>query len=183
MRIRRFLPILLIGVVLTGLMACGKEPEPEVIVEEVPTPTPTPEIVKTKVTYSYFDDSMDDWLKKCEEAYEAAHEDIDIVLKKGDPDNLSERTADAFLVDSMEIGECIASGLATPIDSYMSKAGIRRDDYKETVLNMFIKGGNLYALPESYDTVGLWYNKTLFDASGVAYPNGDTGWMNLVDIL
>ncbi len=183
MRIRRFLPILLIGAALTGLVACGKEPEPEVIVEEVPTPTPTPEIVKTKVTYSYFDDSMEEWLKKCEEKYEAEHEDIDIILKKGNPDNLSERTADAFLVDSMEMGECIADGLATPIDSYMSKAGIRRDDYKETVLNMFIKGSDLYALPESYDTVGLWYNKTIFDASGVSYPNADTGWMNVVDIL
>ena len=183
MRIKRFLTILLTGILLTGLVSCGKEPEPEVIVEEVPTPTPTPEIVKTKVTYSYFDESMDDWLKKCEEEYEAKHEDIDIILKKGDPENLSGRVADAFQVDSMEMGECITSGLATPIDSYMSKAGLHRDDYPENVLNMFIKGSDLYGLPESYDTVALWYNKSIFDASGVSYPNGDTGWMNVVDIL
>ena len=166
-----------------GLVSCGKEPEPEVIMEEVPTPTPTPEIVKTKVTYSYFDDSMEGWLKKCEEEYEAKHEDIDIILKKGDAESLSGRTTDAFLIDSREMGECIESGLVAPVDSYMSKAGLHRDDYNEIVLSMFIKGGDLFALPESYDTVGLWYNKSKFDAKGVAYPNADTGWMNVVDIL
>ena len=29
-----------------------------------------------------------------------------------------------------------------------------------------------YGLPKDIDTIGVWYNKTLFDAKGVAYPDG-----------
>jgi multiple sugar transport system substrate-binding protein len=33
-----------------------------------------------------------------------------------------------------------------------------------------------YGLPKDFDTVGLWYNKALFDAAGVAYPTASWTW-------
>jgi len=38
---------------------------------------------------------------------------------------------------------------------------------------------NQYAIPKDYDTIGLWYNKTLFDKAGVAYPNDKWTWTDL----
>ena len=180
---KRIFALTLAAVMTLALAACGKE-EPEVIPEPVvitTTPTPKP---KTKVTYCYIDENETEWLKACEEAYEKKNDDIDIEIKLTDPANLSERAAgDAFEIESMEMGDAIEGGLLEAVDSYMSKGGIRRDEYYENVLNMFLEGSSLYAIPESYDTVGLWYNKSLFDAKGVSYPNGDFAWMNLVDTV
>ena len=33
-----------------------------------------------------------------------------------------------------------------------------------------------YGLPKDFDTVGLWYDKALFDAAGVAYPTASWTW-------
>ncbi|MEU0559008.1 sugar ABC transporter substrate-binding protein [Dactylosporangium sp. NPDC006015] len=43
-------------------------------------------------------------------------------------------------------------------------------------LDAFKHGGKQYALPESFSTVVLIYNKALFDAAGVAYPTSDWKW-------
>ena len=40
--------------------------------------------------------------------------------------------------------------------------------------------GTLYAVPKDKDTVGLVYNKEMFDAAGVAYPDENWTWDDLV---
>ena len=41
--------------------------------------------------------------------------------------------------------------------------------------------GNLYAVPKDKDTVGLVYNKEMFDAAGVAYPDETWTWDDLCE--
>ncbi|WP_432991680.1 ABC transporter substrate-binding protein [Dactylosporangium sp. CA-233914] len=45
-----------------------------------------------------------------------------------------------------------------------------------SALDAFKHAGKQYALPESFSTVVLIYNKALFDAAGVAYPTADWKW-------
>jgi multiple sugar transport system substrate-binding protein len=45
--------------------------------------------------------------------------------------------------------------------------------------DLYTREGELFALPRDFDTVGLWYNKALFDAAGVEYPNADWTWNDL----
>jgi multiple sugar transport system substrate-binding protein len=45
-----------------------------------------------------------------------------------------------------------------------------------SALDAFKYSGKQYALPESFSTVVLLYNKALFDAAGVAYPTPDWKW-------
>jgi multiple sugar transport system substrate-binding protein len=40
-------------------------------------------------------------------------------------------------------------------------------------------GGTLYAASRDFDTIGLFYNKELFDAAGVEYPTEEWGWEDL----
>lgn len=49
------------------------------------------------------------------------------------------------------------------------------------LLSAFTYDGSLYAIPKDFDTVGLWYNKALFDAAGVAYPDDTWTWATLRD--
>jgi multiple sugar transport system substrate-binding protein len=39
--------------------------------------------------------------------------------------------------------------------------------------------GSQYAIPKDYDTIGLWYNKTMFDEAGVSYPDNTWTWDDL----
>ncbi|MCC9850777.1 extracellular solute-binding protein, partial [Streptococcus agalactiae] len=39
--------------------------------------------------------------------------------------------------------------------------------------------GEQYAIPKDYDTIGLWYNKKMFDAAGVSYPDETWDWNKL----
>ena len=41
--------------------------------------------------------------------------------------------------------------------------------------------GTLYAVPKDKDTVGLVYNKEMFDAAGVSYPDDTWTWDTLVE--
>ena len=38
-----------------------------------------------------------------------------------------------------------------------------------------------YAVPKDYDTIALWYNKTLFDEAGISYPDDTWTWADLKD--
>jgi multiple sugar transport system substrate-binding protein len=41
--------------------------------------------------------------------------------------------------------------------------------------------GHLYGLPRDLNAIALFYNKTMFDAAGIAYPDGTWDWAKLVD--
>lgn len=47
-------------------------------------------------------------------------------------------------------------------------------------LKAFQYGGKQYGLPISFSTVVLFYNKDLFDKAGVAYPNANWKWADVI---
>lgn len=44
-----------------------------------------------------------------------------------------------------------------------------------------LDGTNLYAMPENFQTIALYYNKTLFDADGLAYPDDTWTYDNVIE--
>lgn len=65
----------------------------------------------------------------------------------------------------------------------MAKSGVLADisdadtqAYVESLVDSYKYDGKLYALPESFSTVLLFYNKDLFDAAGLDYPASDWTW-------
>jgi multiple sugar transport system substrate-binding protein len=42
--------------------------------------------------------------------------------------------------------------------------------------------GHQYGLPRDLNTIALFYNKTMFDAAGLPYPDGTWGWNKLVEV-
>lgn len=56
----------------------------------------------------------------------------------------------------------------------------RRDFFYDAALDAFGFNGAQYALPISFSTVVLFYNKDMFDAAGIAYPDDDWTWDDVV---
>ena len=60
-------------------------------------------------------------------------------------------------------------------------APLKTDDvdlksYPQSLVDLYTVDGKTYGLPKDFDTVGLWYNKELFDAAGVKYPDDTWTW-------
>lgn len=53
------------------------------------------------------------------------------------------------------------------------------DGYKnfpEDLVKLYEFNGKNYAVPKDFDTIGMFYNKALFDKAGVPYPDGTWNW-------
>ncbi len=59
----------------------------------------------------------------------------------------------------------IQNGLLKPLDEYAKKYGWY-ERFLPVAINVGTYGGHLYALPKSYESMVLFYNKTLFDKNG-----------------
>ena len=54
-------------------------------------------------------------------------------------------------------------------------------NYYEDITGLYQLDGKTYAIPKDYDTIGLWYNKTLFDEAGIPYPDETWTWETLAE--
>lgn len=58
---------------------------------------------------------------------------------------------------------------------------IETDKFSDVSLsNVSGSNGTYYGVPKDKDTIGLVYNKEMFDAAGVAYPTADWTWDDLI---
>lgn len=63
-----------------------------------------------------------------------------------------------------------------PLQPILKRHSELRREVMPSVLDQFTWLGEVYALPYGANAHGLVYNKSLFDASGVGYPNADWTW-------
>jgi len=79
--------------------------------------------------------------------------------------------SDAPCIITLQNGqlEPYASALE-PLDSYMTKAGIKASDYDPSMITQLSNGGKVYALPYDAEPMVLFYNKSMFAAAGVPAP-------------
>jgi multiple sugar transport system substrate-binding protein len=67
------------------------------------------------------------------------------------------------------------------LDDRIAADGVDLSPIAPALIEAFTYEGSLYAIPKDFDTVGLWYNKALFDAAGLAYPDDSWTWQTLRD--
>lgn len=74
------------------------------------------------------------------------------------------------------------AGQLLPLDDYATSLGWT-DRILPVFLNMGTYDGHLYALPKTYETLGLFYNKTLFEAKGWTAPTTIAELETLADAM
>ena len=81
---------------------------------------------------------------------------------------------DVFWISSIEgYFRLAATGVARPIDDLIAESGLDLSEFYDTTISAARLNGQLYGLPilAHPGRVGLFYNKNLFDAAGVDYPD------------
>ncbi len=138
---------------------------------------------ETVLTYATFSASgaQEETLKKMIDIFESKNPDIkiDVQLKGYDDYFTSLATMvggnDAPDVFEMNMENYLAYMLRGACAD-LTALGIGTENYSEGTLSAVSSNGKLYAVPMSFSTCVLFYNKALFDQAGVDYPTNDWTW-------
>lgn len=138
---------------------------------------------QTTLTYANFSASgaQEETLKKMIAVFEGKNPDIKIDLQlTGYNDyftGLATRVGGGNAPDVFEMNmENYLAYMLRGAVADLSDLGIQRDKYSEGTLAAVSSDGKLYAVPMSFSTCVLFYNKDLFDQAGVAYPTNEWTW-------
>lgn len=127
-----------------------------------------------EIHYAYWQDTLGPYLEECKEKFEALYPDITVVLE---PTAWSEywtkletaatggNIADVFQMNGPNIDKYADAGVILSLDDYIADSGLDMSKYPEAMNGLY--------------TIGLWYNKELFDNAGVDYPTDSWTWEDL----
>ena len=80
---------------------------------------------------------------------------------------------DLFWMNGPHIELYASNGMLEPLDDL---ADVSWDNYPQALVDLYTVEDKHYGVPKDYDTIAVFYNKKLFDAAGVAYPQEDWTW-------
>lgn len=122
-----------------------------------------------KVRYMALEKEFQEQLKK---------EDFFTVLEKafknGNP-------PDIFYMDAQSAYQFESKGLLLPLNDLMQKYQVRPDEFYPNLLRAFQYNVRTYGIPKDFNTLGLFYNKEIFDENGVPYPDETWNWDTLAE--
>lgn len=90
---------------------------------------------------------------------------------------------DAFWMHSNEIARYSEYEMLLDLtDRIKSSEKLEMDKFPEEIVEIYNwEGAKQYAIPKDIDTIALWYNKTMFDEAGIAYPDETWTWDTFAD--
>jgi ABC-type glycerol-3-phosphate transport system substrate-binding protein len=89
---------------------------------------------------------------------------------------------DVLFVEVNNFKEFAAQGVLEDLTPYIDKAQtLKKSDFYDAIIDRFTVGGSLYVLPRDIAPICVvYYNKTMFDASGVKYPKENWTWDDML---
>jgi multiple sugar transport system substrate-binding protein len=192
---------LALAVLLTMLLAgCGTaKNEPEATTAQTQavtepaaeTAAATDSSEPVTLTYGLWDSNQATGFQKMADEFTAANPNIKIELQvNGWTDYWTALDAaasagtlpDMFWMHSNNIYRYASNGMLLDLtDKIASSPSVKMENFPKGLVQIYNFNGKQYAVPKDYDTIGLWYNKTMFDAAGVKYPDDTWTWDTLYD--
>src|SRR5579863_9776976 len=87
---------------------------------------------------------------------------------------------DVFYLTPDMSSEYISSGKLLNLSPYMGKDGVKASDYYTALINPFTcTNGQVYGLPKDWNSLGVFYNKQMFQAAGLSAPSPDWTWSDM----
>lgn len=87
---------------------------------------------------------------------------------------------DVFYLQPSMSSEYISSGKLLNLSPYMAKDGVKASDYYTALINPFTcTNGEVFGLPKDWNSLGVFYNKQMFQAAGLPFPTASWTWSDL----
>ena len=140
------------------------------------------------VTLNYGVWSQEDAMKKVVTAFEKENPNIKVNLQVNPWNEYwtklqvaaqGQTAPDAFWMLADHFQVYASGGQLMQLDDTIKDAKVDMGVYPSSLVKMFNYDGHQYGLPKDFDTIGLWYNKKMFDAAGVSYPTDKWTWSDV----
>lgn len=138
-----------------------------------------------QLTYAIWSTDQQPAMQQVVDAFEAENPDVDVEIQltpwteywtKLQVSAGGGTAPDAFWMLGDRFQQYAAGGQLLELDDAIEEAGVDMSVYPQPLVDLFQYEGRQYGLPKDFDTIGLWYNRRLFDEAGVAYPDDTWTW-------
>lgn len=143
------------------------------------------------ITYGIWDSNQEKGLRKMADEFEGKNPGIKIDIQVtgwSDYWTMLEAAAtggslpDTFWMHSNEIYRYASNGMLMDLTDKINKSDdVKLSNYPEGLVKIYNLNNKQYAIPKDYDTIGIWYNKTMFDKAGISYPDETWNWDKLYE--
>ncbi|WP_338702679.1 sugar ABC transporter substrate-binding protein [Streptomyces sp. Q6] len=145
---------------------------------------------RTTLAYGIWDPAQVPGMQQIIKAFERANPDISVEIQLTPWSSYwtTLRTAmrggtapDVFWMNAVNIQLYASNGVLEPLSSHIRQDRTPVGRHPKALRDIYAYDGRQYGLPKDFDTVGLWYNKALFDKAGVPYPDESWTWDDVRD--
>lgn len=89
---------------------------------------------------------------------------------------------DVFYLSTDMAPEYISSGKLLDLSPYMAKDNVKAANYYPSLITPFsCKSGQVYGIPKDWGTLGVFYNKKMFQDAGLATPSASWTWNDMLN--
>lgn len=89
---------------------------------------------------------------------------------------------DVFWMHSNNAQMYMAYDMLLDLTDYIAASEVVKvENYMPEIWQLYTYNDRYYAVPKDYDTIALWYNKTMFDEAGLAYPDATWTYEDLLE--
>ncbi len=143
---------------------------------------------QVEISYAFWDQVQADTMQTIIDEFETENPDIKVTTQVTPWDQYWTKlqtsvtggsAPDVFWMNLRYFPSYAANGVLLSLDDIVDSGEVDPDDYIEAITNGYTWDGTLYGVPKDIDSMGLWYNKTLFDEAGLDYPDDTWTWTDL----
>ena len=139
------------------------------------------------ITFAFWDNNQEPGMKAIAEAYMAAHPGVTVEVQvtpwdqywtklEASAQGTGDAMPDVFWMHSNQFFKYVTAGKLLALDFEYDYT-----PYPSGVTALYNYENVQYAVPKDYDTIALVYNKEIFDAAGVSYPDDTWTWETLLE--
>ena len=74
-----------------------------------------------------------------------------------------------------------SNNVIQPLSKQIKTSSVDMNNYPKALVDLYTYNGDSYAIPFDFDTIGLWYNKKIFDQAKMPYPDENWDWAKFKD--
>lgn len=145
----------------------------------------------TTITYSIWDKGQEPGMKAIAEAFEEKNPGIKVKVEVTPWDQYWTKLEaaasggalpDVFWMHSSQHIRYAENGMLMDLNEVIVNSDVLdMSNFTQGIVDLYNVDGAQIAIPKDVSTIGLWYNKTLFDQAGVEYPNENWTWDDLLN--
>lgn len=139
------------------------------------------------ITFAFWDTNQEPGMRAIADAYTAKHPNVTIETQvtpwteywtKLEAAAMGGELPDVMWMHANQITKYAEAGALLDLNDL----NYDYSPYPEGVTSLYVMNDVHYAIPKDYDTIALAYNKEIFDAAGVPYPDDTWDWAKLREV-